>query len=261
MLQTLPTLADTDLPRADADQGFGALTTPRGALPLVALDVRACLNGLMATVEVEQTFLNSHDEPVEATYIFPLPDRAAVTRFQLQVAGRTVEGELQERKQARADYDRAIQAGHRAAIAEEERPGVFTLRVGNLPPGERAVVRLTLAGPLPYRDGEVTFLFPLVVAPRYVPGTPLPGGPVGTGTAADTDQAPDASRISPPVLLPGFPNPVRLTLSVEVAESALAPHSFRSSLHTVVEDGTAAGRRFRALPGERLDRDFVLRYR
>src|SRR5262249_35178744 len=148
----------------------------------------------------------SHDQPLEATYIFPLPDRAAVTSFRLEVAGRVIEGELQERSQARQQYDAAIQAGHRAAIAEEERAGVFTMRVGNLPPGERAIVRLGLVGPLPYSDGETTFRFPLVVAPRYIPGLPLPGPSAGGGTATDTDRVPDASRISPPVLLPGFPN-------------------------------------------------------
>src|SRR5437588_854247 len=117
---------------------------------------------------------------------------------------------------ARREYDQAIQKGHRAAITEEERPGVFTLRVGNLMPGESATVRLTLAGPLIYDAGEVTFRFPLVVAPRYIPGFPLAGPSVGDGVASDTAAVPDASRISPPVLLPGVPNPVRLSLTVEV---------------------------------------------
>src|SRR5207245_8795773 len=119
--------------------------------------------------------------------------------------------------------------GHRAAIAEEERPGVFTLRVGNLPPGESATVRLTLSGPLPFVDGEATYRFPLVVAPRYIPGVPLPGPSVGDGTAPDTDAVPDASRISPPVLLPGFPNPVRLSLSVEFPDAGQEASDFRVS--------------------------------
>jgi Ca-activated chloride channel family protein len=268
MLDVLPTLSDQHLrTEPDPEAGFGALTTAHGPLPLIALDVRARLDGLVAGIEVCQTFLNSHDQPVEATYVFPLPDRAAVTSFRLEVAGRVVEGELQERGQARRQYDAALQAGHRAAIAEEERPGVFTMRVGNLPPGERAVVRLALVGPLPCSDGEATFRFPLVVAPRYIPGTPLPDGPpAGDGSAADTDRVHDASRISPPVLLPGFPSPVRLSLSVLVPDSPLAPQSFRSSLHTVVEQPTRdasapGGRVFRLQPGERLDRDFILRWR
>src|SRR5260370_13436522 len=111
--------------------------------------------------------------------------------------------------------------GRRAGIAEEDRPDVFTMRAGNIAPGERVTVRLTLAQPLPYQDGEVTFRFPLVVAPRYIPGRPLGGAPAGRGVAADTDAVPDASRIRPPVLLPGFPNPVRLTMSVAVHPARL----------------------------------------
>src|SRR5688500_20177937 len=48
---------------------------------------------------------------------------------------------------------------------------------------------------LPVDDGEVTFRFPLVIAPRYMPGRALAGDQAGLGTAADTDLVPDASRI------------------------------------------------------------------
>jgi Ca-activated chloride channel family protein len=246
------------LPPPDSEAGFGALNTPRGPLPLTALDVAARIDGLFAETTLTQTFVNSAGEVLEATYIFPLPDRAAVTAFRLEVAGRVVEAELKERTQARREYDQAIQTGHRAAIAEEERPGVFTLRVGNLPPGETATVKLTLCGPLLYDSGEATFRFPLVVAPRYIPGVPLTGDSVGDGVAPDTDAVPDASRISPPVLLPGFPNPVRLGITVEVENTADWPN-FRTSL-PVKGTRTATGHQLRVEPGERLDRDFILRY-
>jgi Ca-activated chloride channel family protein len=265
MTQTLQPMTDemmrsVTVPPSD-DAGFGALQTEKGVLPLKALDVQARIDGLLAEMQLTQTFVNTHAEPLEATYIFPLPDRAAVTRFRLEVAGRVVEGELKERGAARKEYDQAIKEGHRAAITEEERPGVFTMRVGNLPPGETAKVMLTLTGPLPYGDGEATFRFPLVVAPRYIPGAPLPGPGVGAGVAADTDAVPDASRITPPVLLPGFPNPVQLSLAVDFAPSALMPSALKSSLHAVIEETTEKGRRVVVQPGERLDRDFILRFR
>ncbi|HJY71412.1 MAG TPA: VIT domain-containing protein, partial [Streptosporangiaceae bacterium] len=170
------------------------------------------------------------------------------------------EGVLRERSQAREEYDQAIAEGRRAAIAEEDRPDVFTMRVGNIAPGERVTVRLVLAQRLPYCDGEVTFRFPLVVAPRYIPGHPLPGAPAGSGVAADTDAVPDASRISPPVLLPGFPNPVRLTLSADIDPAGLPLAGIRSSLHATAEQAGADGHTIvRLRPGERLDRDFILR--
>ncbi|WP_203010169.1 VWA domain-containing protein, partial [Frankia nepalensis] len=153
----------------------------------------------------------------------------------------------------------ACAGGKRASIAEEERPGVFTMRVGNILPGERVTVRLTLAGELPYEDGAATFRFPLVVAPRYVPGAPLAGEQVGDGVAPDTDAVPDASRISPPVLLPGFPNPVRLSVTVDVDPAGLPLAAVASSLHTVITERRADGLRVRLEPGERADRDFLLR--
>ena len=245
---------------ADPGAGLGALATSRGNLPLEAVDVRAAIAGTAASVELTQGFRNPFDVPLEATYIFPLPDRAAVTAMRMECAGHVVEGVLRERSRAREEYDQAIAAGHRAAIAEEDRPDVFTMRVGNIAPGERVTVRLVLAQPLPYADGEVTFRFPLVVAPRYIPGHPLPGTAAGSGVAADTDAVPDASRISPPVLLPGFPNPVRLTLSADIDPAGLPLTGIRSSLHATAEQAGAGGRTtVRLHPGERLDRDFILR--
>src|SRR6516164_11014934 len=245
---------------AEPDAGLGTLATSRGNLPLDAVDVRASITGLSASVELTQGFRNPFDIPLEATYIFPLPDRAAVTAMRMEAAGRVVEGMLKERSQARADYDQAIARGQRAAIAEEDRPDVFTMRVGNIAPGERVTVRLTLAQPLPYTDGEATFRFPLVVAPRYIPGRPLGGAPAGSGVAADTDAVPDASRISPPVLLPGFPNPVRLTLSADIDPAGLPLAGIRCSLHATAEQADADGHTIvRLRPGERLDRDFILR--
>ena len=248
------------IPQPEPEPGFGALRTERGNLPLELIEVRSSVAGLAVRTELAQGFRNPYDVPLEATYIFPLPDRAAVTRLRMEAADRIVEGVVKEREEARADYDAAIAEGKRASIAEEERPGVFTLRVGNIMPGERVVVRTTLSGRLPYEDGQATFRFPLVVAPRYIPGGELPGEQVGSGTVADTDQVPDASRITPPVLLPGFPNPVRLSIEVAVDPVGLPLAGLTSSLHGVsVEKADGGQYLVRLDPGARADRDFVLR--
>ncbi len=178
----------------------------------------------------------------------------------MESSGHVIEAVLRERAEARAAYNAAIGEGRRAAIAEEERPDVFTMRMGNIVPGERVTVRLSLSQPLPYEDGEVTFRFPLVVAPRYIPGTMLPGSPAGPGVAADTDAVPDASRITPPVLLPGFPNPVRLTAVADIDPAGLPLTRITSSLPVQASDEAPNGHTIvRLEPGERLDRDFILR--
>lgn len=251
-------LADDIEPVQDA--GFGALRTAQGNLPLRALDIHAAITAMIAGVEVTAEFTNPFDLPVEAIYVFPLPDRGAVTALRMEADGRVVEGVLSERGQARRDYEAAIAAGQRASLAEEDRPDVFTMSVGNIVPGESVIIRLSLTQPLPYEDGAITFRFPLVVAPRYIPGSPLPGMPAGTGTVPDTDAVPDASRITPPVLLPGFPSPVRLSITADIDPAGLRLSAIQSSLHAVAHESTDAGHTIvRVTPGERLNRDFILR--
>jgi len=240
---------------APEDAGLGALVTARGNLPLHRLDVRADITGLTVGVRLTQAYRNPYDTSLEATYIFPLPDRAAVTGLTMTAGDRVIEGVLSERGAARKTYDAAIAAGQQASIAEEERPDVFTLRVGNILPGEEVTVAFTLAGPLPYADGQAEFRFPLVVAPRYIPGGALPGAQVGSGYSQDTDAVPDASRITPPVMLPGFPNPVDLSIEVRIDPAGLALSGIASSLHAITEEDGLV----RIQPGERVNRDFILR--
>ncbi len=63
------------------------------------------------------------------------------------------------------------------------------------------------------------------------------------------------------MLLPGFPNPVRLRLVVELHDHGAGVDAVRSSLHAVQEEVRDGYRRIRVNPGERLDRDFILRFR
>src|SRR5438105_828298 len=119
MARTLDRLTDQEVSRfspSGDEAGCGALETGRGRLPLKAMDVRGRIDGLLCQLTVSQTYVNTFNEPLEATYIFPLPDRAAVTSFRMEVGGRLIEGILKERGQARRDYTQAIEEGHRAAI-------------------------------------------------------------------------------------------------------------------------------------------------
>lgn len=233
--------------------GFGCLRGPAGALPLAAFSADCVVAGPVWRWRLRQTFVNQAHDVIEAVYIFPLPARAAVSAFRLRVAGRLVEGDLRERGAAREAYQQAIAVGKRAALLEEDRPDVFTIQVGNIRPGEHAEVELELSGPVTIEDGVASMRLPLVVAPRYIPGRAL-GDDVGLGTAGDTDAVPDASRISPPVLLPGFPNPVRLDISLAI--SGVDLDGLGCSLPTVA-DGIG---RWRVLPGQRLDRDCIVRW-
>jgi Ca-activated chloride channel family protein len=234
-------------------------TKPR-ALPLARVDIRARVADRVAEVTLQQTFVNDHDEPIEAVYIFPLSGGCAVSDFTLTVAGATVKGVLAEREEARAQYLEALEQGKRAALMEQERSDVFTITVGNLPPHEEATVRLVYSERLPFfEDGRTELRLPLVLAPRYIPGTPLDRPSVGDGTEPDTDEVPDASRITPPRLAPGFDPKTALTLEVELLGAAA---ELACSQHAIAQAAQGDTTRVAlSREDERLDRDFVLRWR
>ena len=223
MTTLLPQFTDEEIPRASSDDepGFGSLATAKGRLPLRAMDIQGRIDGLLSQVTVRQTFVNAWTSRSRRRTSFRCPT-APRYRFPHGGGRSIIEGLLRsEQRHARST------TGDRGGAARVHRRGGAARRfhaAGRQPDaGERATVELTICGVLPYSDGEVTFRFPLVVAPRYIPGIPLSGPSVGDGTAVDTDAVPDASRISPPVLLPGFPNPVRLSLTIDLYDTAASP--------------------------------------
>gem|GEM_PF-2849027 len=243
----------------DKESGYGAVQTSQGNLPLKKMEIHSTIVGLSATTNILQCFKNNFRNALEVTYIFPLPPGGAVQNLRIKIAGREIIGQLKERGEARAEYAQAISDGHRASIVEEERPDIFTLRAGNIAPGETMEVIFDLVELLPLSDSEVTFRFPLVVAPKYIPGAPLDGENVGKGVSPDTDIVPDGSRISPPTLLPGRTNHVELSIALTVEGGGFSLRHFKSSLPTKVstEGGLV---KIEVIPGERLNRDFILRF-
>jgi Ca-activated chloride channel family protein len=226
-------------------------------LPLRSQHIVAKTADRVAEVIVEQSFQNPFQEFLEAIYIFPLGGGAAVSAFEMKVGGRTLKAMIKERGEARQDYQNAIEKGKRAALLEQDRDNVFTVQVGNLPPGEEVSVRIVYSERLSYfEDGATELRLPLVVAPRYIPGEPREGISAGAGVELDTDAVPDASRISAPRLAPGIDPKVALSIEVELADGL--PEDIACSQHAV----RLSNRRVAlSREDEHLNRDFVLRWR
>jgi Ca-activated chloride channel family protein len=232
---------------------------PLGACPLQHTDVHADIAGFVTRVTVTQIFQNSAAKPIEAVYTFPLPEEAAVDDMTIQVGTRTVRGLIKPREEAQKIYQKAIRSGRTAALLDQERPNIFTHTVGNIPPGEEVRVTISYLETLHYEAGSFEFVFPMVVAPRYIPGDPT--GHQGGGWAPDTTQVPDASRVTPPVAVPG--TRAGHDISVEVTlDSGVALQEVRSRSHDVDIEHTGASSAVVRLrnQAEIPNKDFILNY-
>lgn len=170
---------------------------PMGNCPLKHTDVKAEISGYVARVSVTQQFGNPFKDKIEAVYTFPLSSDGAVDDMLMKVGDRTIRGQIKKREEARQIYEAAKNSGRVASLLDQERSNIFTQSVANIMPGESVTITISYVEILKYKDGEYNFVFPMVVGPRYMPGTST--GHQGTGWSADTTQVPDASKISPPV--------------------------------------------------------------
>ncbi len=175
---------------ARADSGFGVLEARTGdaePVEIVALSstVDVAVSGLVAEARIRQRFTNTSDAWVEAQYLLPLPDGAAVHDLELRIGSRVVVGEIREKEQARAEYVEAAASGRRAALVEADRPQLFRTAVANIGPGETVEVDVRWWQSIAYRDGRFRFALPLTYTPRYTQASTDVEGATGSPSADD----------------------------------------------------------------------------
>ncbi|MBW4620786.1 MAG: after-VIT domain-containing protein [Cyanosarcina radialis HA8281-LM2] len=194
--------------------------------PLKHTEVRAKIAGNVSRVEVTQSFENPFTKPLEAIYIFPLPDEAAVDEMEIKIGDRTIKGSIKKRQEAQQIYEKAKQEGRTAGLLEQERDNVFTQSLANIKPGEQIDVIIRYTDSLKFEGGNYEFVFPMVVGPRFIPGT-------GIDESGDTDLVPDASRLTPPVMPPGMRSghdigvTIEIDAGVEVKDVSSTSHQLR----------------------------------
>ncbi|TET36812.1 MAG: VWA domain-containing protein [Planctomycetota bacterium] len=230
-----------------------------GKCPLKHTSVTAEISGFVARVTVKQTFENPYKDKIEAVYTFPLSSEGAVDEMLMKIGDRTIRGVIKKREEARRIYEDAKRAGKMASLLDQERPNIFTQYVANIRPGDSIEITIKYVELLPYEAGKFTFSFPMVVGPRFMPGTPT--GQSGTGHAPDTDEVPDGSKISPPVTPAGTRAGHDIDLTVNL-DAGVPVSAINSKLHEVdirksgETAATVALKNKKTIP----NKDFVLEY-
>ena len=226
-------------------------------LPRLDTKVDLAIDGLVVSATVDQMFVNNSSEPIEAIYVFPLPDKAAVYDMVMIVNDRLIQSHVKERKAAKKTYEKAKKAGKRASLTEQERPNIFTNSVANILPNDTLIIRLNYVDYLDYSAGVFTLRFPMVVGPRYTPGE-FSISRKGSGRVHDTEEVLDASRITPPVM-----KKTGNTISVNVSlNTGMSLDRVWSPTHAIEIKNTGKGSRDISFDkGKEVpNRDFVLSY-
>jgi Ca-activated chloride channel family protein len=234
--------------------------------PRLATDIDLTVSGPTARARVTQAFRNPTNGWVEAVYVYPLPEGAAVDALKMVIGDRIVVGEIKEREQARQIYEQAKSAGQKATLLEQKRPNVFTNSVANIGPGETVLVQIEYQEPVRQSGDQFSLRVPLVVAPRYHPRpvaqtVDFMPGTHGWGTMSRAPSGDD--RIDPPVLDPREHAPINpVSLSVRL-QAGFPLGEVKSHHHQVAIKSPAEDTRLIALAEGTVpaDRDFELTWK
>ena len=243
-------------PRPMKDDSGASVTAI--AFPLRHTDVRTKVSGMSAIYTVTQTFENPYDEPIDAVYVFPLGDEAAVTDYAIVIGERTIAGEIKRKQEAQQIYEQAKSQGHTAALLEQEKRNVFKQRIANIAPHEQIKVRMQYIELLHYADGAYEIAFPLVVGPRYLPADAIGKTPVGSHHAGQQGRAGVTSIPYADEKIAGSTVSFRADVDAGVPVLAVASPS-----HQLRVEEPAATKRTITLAnaGELPNRDLVVRYK
>ena len=219
-------------------------------LPLKSTATGVRIAGVIADVQVTQVYKNEGTRPIEAVYTFPASTKAAVYGMKMTIGERTLIAKVQERDQARREYEQAREQGRSASLLEQQRPNVFQMNVANIMPGDEIRVELKYTELLVPAEGVYEFIYPTVVGPRY-------------SNQPATSAPPSEEWVQSPYLHQGQNPPYGFDITVNLA-TGIPLQAISSPSHKVdIQYDGPSQAAVRLSPSEKTggNRDFILKYR
>jgi Ca-activated chloride channel family protein len=208
---------------------------------LQSANVRVDIRDYLARTRMEYHFVNCEDVNIEAVYTFALPIDGVLTDLGIVIGQRELKGIAVAKREAQERYEDAISDGDSPIMLERLDSGLYSLNVGNIMPGERAVVSVEFLEVLSPKADEVRYELPTTLAPLY-------GDPAARGLAPH--QIPGHSLLADN----------RFSLHIDI-EGCLAAADILTPAHKTVMKRDA-GRVEISLSAETtaMDRDFIMAF-
>ena len=219
------------------NSGLGNQYGENVSLQSVHLEGR--LEGLLLTMLVKQRYVNDSDDTIEASYTFPAGWGVNLMGFSVELNGKRMQAVALPKKKAEKKYDDAIEDGDTPVMLEKSRLGLYTANLGNLKPGEEAVILIEYAQLLRFEKGRVRITVPTVIGERY-------GDEVSLGHMAPHQTAESS-------LLVEYPFTASLDILGSMAQGTIDCPSHPADIQSI-----EGGRRLQLTKGGFLDRDLIV---
>ncbi|MBN1271571.1 MAG: VWA domain-containing protein [Candidatus Aminicenantes bacterium] len=123
--------------------------------------VHVNISGQTAETSIDQVFINNHHREIEGIFIFPLPEKAAISDFSMYVGGKEVKGEILDRDRARKIYEDIVRRMKDPALLEYAGRNMFRARIYPIPARGEKRVKLSYSEVLTEENRVVRYIYPL----------------------------------------------------------------------------------------------------
>jgi Ca-activated chloride channel family protein len=219
--------------------------TKNANIPLKSTKAKVQIVGTIAQIHITQTYQNLGDQPLEATYVFPMSTKAAVHNMQLTIGNRISKAQIFEKKKAEKIYQKAIKEGKRAAKLTQHRPNVFEMKVANIMPNEMVHIDIFYTEMITAVEKEYQFVFPGVVGPRYT-------------EESDTKEVVFKQPFTETAIAATFDYDIEVNIQAGIMIQHIASSSHKINLH--YPDSNTAEIELSAENEHPSNRDFILNY-
>lgn len=122
--------------------------------------VDVSIENQVATTHIDQLFVNDNDWLLEGTYLFPLPEGAAISQLTMWVDGQPIEAKILERDEARQIYDDIVRQLRDPALLEYVGTQAVQANVFPIPPHDERRIEIEYTQVLPADNGVIHYVFP-----------------------------------------------------------------------------------------------------
>ena len=126
-----------------------------------SIDVQAVVHDQAAKIRMSQVFQNTGSVPVEAQFVFPIPEGSAISDLTLLYDGKELPGRLLAKDEARRIYEDIVRRQRDPALLEYLGNGMFQTSVFPIPPHADRTVEIRYTQLLKKTGGLVDLLLPL----------------------------------------------------------------------------------------------------
>jgi Ca-activated chloride channel family protein len=138
------------------------------SIPVESVSFQTTIQGQVATTHVTQVFRNEHDQVMEGTYFFPLPEDASITEFAIWDGNRRLVGEVRPRDEARRIYEDIVRRVRDPGLLEYAGQNLFQARIFPIPARGTKKLELTYTQVLRAENGSVGYRYPLGIGRNAV---------------------------------------------------------------------------------------------